>query len=642
MRFWFSALAVFLALALAAKEAPAAARAPGQANAAVLYERAVSLLQRNTLDARRLAIKDLEQAALLDPGNADYQLTLARTYYQAGFLKNARRRFERVVRIVPGDAQGRFGLGQVWRRDWLKYLDRTSLARAVEHFTVSARLSPSSCDAWLALVPLLVEQNDLDRAATAAERGVLADPVRADALLALAYTSYHLGRVARAESVFVAAIPRLPPGARARFEDISPLATEQDTVILHRLDPARQREFVRRFWKDLDPDLSSPANEAQLEYWSRVAHAYFLYYSPKRQEWDERGEVYVRYGPPARADYNPLGMSLTGWGGLPRTLLLWDYPDLGMHVVLEDRLLSEYYLLPITLFPDPDPRPDPDSPAARGDALATRQGRGVFRRLPPGVTPLPVEGAIARFPTDRGARLLAQVESPGSPADSLWAEWVVVDSTRREVTRSARALSPSACDATERRVADFAADLPPGDYQVGLTVRDGNGGRGVFRGRARVPAVAPALTLSDVVISCGAPDVTPRPGGAPVVRVEPNPAARVSGNDPLTAYFEISHLNTGRDGQARFEYVYTVKSAEKDPRIWFKRVIAPRPQVPAISATREEENVGPIRRQFVTVPVQSLPAGRYRLEILVRDLVADDQAVRTAEFVKLGGAEMRN
>ena len=33
-------------------------------------------------------------------------------------------------------------------------------------------------------------------------------------------------------------------------------------------------------------------------------------YNPKRKEWDERGEVYVRYGPPTKAEYNPLGAPL--------------------------------------------------------------------------------------------------------------------------------------------------------------------------------------------------------------------------------------------------------------------------------------------------------------------------------------------
>jgi hypothetical protein len=253
-----------------------------------------------------------------------------------------------------------------------------------------------------------------------------------------------------------------------------------------------------------------------------------------------------------------------------------------------------------------------------------------------------VRGAIARFQGPEGVHLLAQIETPGGPADSLGAEWVVLDSTRREVWRGARTLAPSACDATELRVADFAADLPPGSYLVGLSVHDGNGRRGVYRAATELRAAKPELTLSDVVVACGTPDLMIGAGDPPVVRLEPNPAARVAGNDPLTAYFEIYHLTPGGDGQSRFEYVYTVKSAERDPRIWLQRLLQPRRQPSPIEVSREDVNPGDLRRQFVTVPVQSLPAGKYKLEIRVRDLVAGDEAVRSAEFVKLGPGEMRN
>src|SRR5439155_1317048 len=127
-------------------------------------------------------------------------------------------------------------------------------------------------------------------------------------------------------------------------------------------------------------------------------------------------------------------------------------------------------------------------------------------------------------------------------------------------------------------------------------------------------------------------------GQAPTVRIDPNPGARVSGRDPLTAYFEIYHLSPGGNGQARFQYVYTVRSAERDPRIWIQRAFAPRRQPPPISATREEEMAGTLRRQFITVPIQSLPPGKYRLEILVRDLVAGTEASRAAEFVEVAVA----
>ena len=117
--------------------------------------------------------------------------------------------------------------------------------------------------------------------------------------------------------------------------------------------------------------------------------------------------------------------------------------------------------------------------------------------------------------------------------------------------------------------------------------------------------------------------------------IDPNPDARIAAGKPLTAYFEIYHLKPDSTGEAHFEYETTVRSAEQDGRIWIKRLLAPRHQVPAVSARRDVVNVGTLRRQFVTVPVQSLPPGRYRLDVTVRDITVGTQAVRSAEFVKL-------
>jgi len=78
---------------------------------------------------------------------------------------------------------------------------------------------------------------------------------------------------------------------------------------------------VRRFWRGMDPDLATRENEAQLEYWARVAHAFFLYYDERRRSWDERGEIYVRYGPPEQSDYNPVNERLsTSFGGASPTV----------------------------------------------------------------------------------------------------------------------------------------------------------------------------------------------------------------------------------------------------------------------------------------------------------------------------------
>jgi GWxTD domain-containing protein len=634
-----ASVAVVPGIALALVACAGAAAADADRDAAALVQRAERYEARGSIETRRLAMDCLERATALAPGRPDYQLALGRVYYNMGFLKQARTRFQRAEKLDPQSADARIGIGQVWRRDWLKYLDRASLARAVENLSVASRLRPGDCQIWLELVPLLFEQKELVAAGAAAERALASGPDRADAALAVAYTSYRLGQVARADSTFRASLPRLPRLARERFDDIAPVASERDTATLRRLPVAARAEFVRRFWREHDPDLASPENEAQLEYWSRVAQAYFLYFDNKRREWDERGEVYVRYGPPERADYNPLGVPTVQMFGngpaYPLNTLVWSYPSLGMQVQMQDRLLSEYYLLPISEYEEMDPSPDPQVLALRSDVLSSRGGRGVFPMLPPGARPRPVEGVLARFSGERGPRLLGQVQTQGGPGDSLWAEWVVLDSAMIEVARATHEPGVSACDPASIRAADFAAELPPGRYQVGITVHDAFGRRGLFRAPIDLAAAPAMLTLSDAVVTCGRPDVTPpAPGVTPSVHFEASPGGEVMGSGPLTVYFEMYDLRPDENGQSRFEYECTVRSAEKDPRIWIQRLLQPRPRIPEISATRREEQPGNLRRQFVTIPVAELADGRYRLDITVRDLNAGSQAVARVTFVK--------
>ena len=95
----------------------AALGAPGteqsRLEASAAYARAWARLERRSVEMRRMAITDLERATLLQPENAEYQLTLARTYYVAGFVKQAMRRFEKVVAIAPDDPEARHE--SVWR-----------------------------------------------------------------------------------------------------------------------------------------------------------------------------------------------------------------------------------------------------------------------------------------------------------------------------------------------------------------------------------------------------------------------------------------------------------------------------------------------------------------------------------------------
>jgi GWxTD domain-containing protein len=632
-------LATACALASAAPRSLAAAARDRDAEATRLLQHAERLLAMQTIEQRRSAIADLERATDLAPARPDVQITLARAYYKAGFLKQAKIRYERAVALAPENSQARFGLGQAWERDWLKYLERSSLDLAVEHFAAAGRLDSSNVQAWLMLSALEVERGELSGARAAAEHALLVDHSRAESMLAAASARWRQGDVEGSDSLFHAALGRLRRSVRDRFEDFAPLASERDTMEYNHLPAARRTAYARRFWREHDPDLATPENEAQLEYWARVAQAYFLYYDPVRREWDERGEVYVRYGPPDSVVYNPIGVSLYGRSTgdnhvqFPLNVLVWTYRSLGMTVTLNDRMLSERYELPVSMDQDMDPLPDPDS-LANGGVLATHGMRGVFPLLPPGAKPLHLDSQLATFESGRGAaKLFAGVAAAGGPADTLAADFVVVDSTMTEVARVRRTLSPSACEAATLRVAEFDAELPPGDYRVGMSVR-GGGRRGATRTTLHVDVPDSALGMSDVVVTCGVP-------AAPeaTVRLDANPTGSVPSGEPLVAYFEVYHLSRGADGQGRFEYETSVRSAKRDPRIWLQRWLSPRREGQELGVTRQDAVLGTVRRQFVSMSVQSLPPGRYRLDVTVRDVLTGDERHKFAEFTREADAK---
>ncbi|HXS82598.1 MAG TPA: GWxTD domain-containing protein [Methylomirabilota bacterium] len=621
------------ALSRAAVALPASPK-PRQSEADRLLADAERRLTHHTFESRRVAIRELEEACELEPQRVDLMLRLARTYADAGFTKQSRLRFERALKIAPDNAEARMGLGYAWRRDWLKYLERRSLDRAIEHFAASARLDPQRSDAWLMVSALEVEKNDLPAARAAAEHALDADHVRADCLLAGASLRWRQGDVGGADSLFRIAFTRLRRSVRDRFEDFAPLVTEQDTTAFGQLPMNQRAEFVRRFWSENDPDLVTPENEAQLEYWARVAQAYFLFYDPVHREWDERGDIYVRYGPPQAVTYNPVGTGLYGIRGganqvaFPVNVLVWAYPQLGMVAVMQDRSLNGRYELPPAWDHDTDPIPDPVV-VANLDVVTTRGLKGVFPTLPPGARPIEVSSQIARFEGERGTpSLFAGVAAPGNPTDTLMADIVVLDSTMREVARLRRPLSPSACDAGGLRVADFQLPLGPGDYVVGTSVR-GGGRRGARREFLHVPAIDSVLSVSDLLVTCGVPPVLENS-----VQLDANPSGRVPPGQPLVAYFEVYHLARDPEGQGRFEYETAVHSAAADNRMWFQRWLSPRREGEGLGVTRQDAVLGTVRRQFVSVPVRSLAPGNYRLDLIVRDVLTGDEQKRSAFFTR--------
>jgi tetratricopeptide (TPR) repeat protein len=627
------------ALATAGGHVPPRARttADSLVTARTLTRWAREAVADTAVESRQRAIRDLKEALRLEPVNPDSWLALGRTYDLGGYRQLARDCYRRAITLAPRDPVGYMELALAWKREFLATLNRPALESAMAALDTAAILRPYGADPWLRLVPLRYEHGDLAGAATAAARALEGRPRRPAAPLAVAYVAFRLGEIERADSLFGVALPRLDPTLRVLFEKPAWLGVKTGAAAAGATAAAVPPAAPGDPWAGLDPDPTTPQNEARLEYWSRVAHAYLLFFDPLRPGLDARAETYVRYGPPRSVELNPAGVANTfkyrtgsGLAEYPLDALVWSYPDLGMRVVLQDRSLTGNYLPAATRDLDPLSVPNPKLLAERGDLLSLGDGQLIISTRPPKEQRLELSGTVARFEGGSRPRLMAQVQAPGSPDDTLQARWVVLDSTGNEVARESQVLAVSACDPAARRVANFNTELPAGAFQVVASVRDAHRRRGLFRAPVTLAPLPAGLALSDLVLSCGDPSLMVSGSS---VRLEANIEARVVGRRPLAAYFEIYRLAEGPDGLARFEYEYTVRRVPKAPTGLAKLFVLP--EAPVISSTsREAEQWGALRRQFVSVPTQSLAPDRYRLEIRVRDLLSGAEAKGVTEFVR--------
>lgn len=649
-----------VALLLASVFLPAAPPLAGAVHAApdareekarALVEEGRARFAEGSFSQRRTAIRLFEEAARLEPRDPATLSALGRGYLDAGFNHLTRLTYERLTQLAPELPDGWFGLSLLYKRNWLRSLADEDFDRSVAFAESTLRVAPDHCDAAVVLAVLSVERGDMRRAGALVERAFANACPAADLLLAGGYLAYRTGDAVLAESLLAAGRQRLPAEISARFEDLGPMLGETETDALLAMSGPDRSAYSRKFWSLADPDPTTELNEALVEYHARVAHALLVFSDTWNQRWDMRAALCVRYGTPRHVSFLPVGLDdryrlnknqvfattnggmsvheLTNGMYLPSNIQVWDYPELGFSVVLRDLVLSWNYELPRTEEPVPEARADEAAVEAQG-LVGAAGGRAVFSPLLPGVRRLNVAGRVSRLQGERNGLLLAQLEVPGSPGDSLLAEAVVLDTSGVRLARGEAHLSPSRCDPAGTRTADFAFDVPPGEYRVAVAVSDAQGGRGVSRLSSGLEPDAGRLGLSDVVPVCGAYDAG---SSGESVRLAPNVRAAAEDGVALNAYYEIYHLRAGKDGLAQFEYHYEVHSLGRDSRPWYARLLGGGDHT-RLSVHSTESSPAPLRRQFIRVPIAGLPPGPYRLDVIVHDLLANTRAVRSLEFHK--------
>ena len=196
--------------------------------------------------------------------------------------------------------------------------------KASDLFREAYGASPSP-RAFRALAMLLIEREQWQELEALAQGHVRVAPWDAWAWMAAGLASHRSGRSTAALQAFDSARTYLGNAEIMRLDNIARVLTPGDTSRIVRGAPAERAVLQRFFWAFADPVWSRFGNEARTEFMARLTYAELRWTVEEfgiRGADTDRGNIYVRYGPPALTsvvgpDVNTLNAEVS-W--------IWVYP----------------------------------------------------------------------------------------------------------------------------------------------------------------------------------------------------------------------------------------------------------------------------------------------------------------------------
>lgn len=315
-------------------------------------EKRTGFMKRSANEALlALADSSLRLATLYAPGTPGYLVDLGRFYLtsnSAGVRGRAQPLFEKALKSArkSGDAnvlsRAADEMGMTWWRHYEDLADRNiysvivnnvkdraftkdprSIAyfvdrqtirmasqdwsgqveylKAFELFTEALRAEPGNPRALRHVYRALVDRQRWVELQHITRVRLIDDHTDGWAWLASGLAAHRLGDEHASELAFDSALAFLPPSDRARYDNLARIVTPKDSVSRNRLPTSELANDEKMYWLMADPLWATKDNEGRNEFLSRVVYAELRF---SVEEFGihgvdtDRGDVYVRYGPP--------------------------------------------------------------------------------------------------------------------------------------------------------------------------------------------------------------------------------------------------------------------------------------------------------------------------------------------------------
>ncbi|MEQ1690103.1 MAG: GWxTD domain-containing protein [Gemmatimonas sp.] len=512
---------------------------------------------------------------------------------------------------------------------------------AEEYFRRALSAVPTHAQTAVALMGLLYDQHRYDEMRRIATPFAALDSAPPRVMLANGLAAYKLGQLAPANTMFERALAGFSPAERAELTHLGRITRKGDSVRIDGLNAEDRARTDSAFWEAADPMLSTPQNEARLEFLARMAYADLRFTDSDTRQvgWrTDRGLIIARYGePPVIATFAPTS-DADAKDAVGRVITVWYYPRTEVEFVFTGPPAMN-----VAFF----------AGNHRGFAEEQRQEAPFLLdnlTMALSVDTVPIQ--VARFRGDTPGKAQLMIAA-SIPTERLYA---AAEIDRGALETSVRLGPPAALKLT--RLDTMAVTLPTtrrrsrvwvdtvaagANLRLRVEVRDAALMNAMGRAQSDLTMLitdTTKLSSSDMVVADRLPSPGTTVGRWNAIGLVPRGDLMLAQRDTFSVYWENYGLRPDADGRVKYEVrmIVTLEQIDRGPD-GVRRFLGGISDIVGLSSEGDEqlglrfernEALGARDRvpELVTLGLGSAPAGRYRLELIITDRTSK-QVTRT-------------
>ncbi|MBN1350081.1 GWxTD domain-containing protein [candidate division KSB1 bacterium] len=583
--------------------------------------------------------------------------------------------FKQALKLNPDFLDARYHLGCTY----LAKAGKKNLEKAETEFQTLINQLPDYKDTLYQLARVYQEMQDFDRAIDIYRRLSISRRDEARALIRLSEIFLELGINDAACRTYFRGIAKLTDEdmLQAMYLDIELLLTNEEREFYQALSLQKKGFFFKKFWKSRDPTPGTVINERLIEHFQRVkfARENFRYTAPPF--YDDRGKIYIKYGPPTDRFVSALtrvqAKENESWSYVKiNDKLVFDFvadggvfrlvqdlrqaalPGMGYNgeIYLAQQLYSErahvnnvYAILSTSL------------DEAKLNSFQMNQIE-VMGKIPPEVyqydykaKPLPIVYNSAQFKGQNDsteidfyfslpASLLSYSEKKNEiTASYLEYTFFINDSLYNDILTQKQAVNLVKAPLPEGENGNFILEqnfvLYEGDYHLSLQLESHESNRmGLFRIDLPVRRFDnDRLAVSDLKLADNISPGTTNSGRnwRQSLKMTPHPFKSVLRDKPIYLYYEVYNLKLDANGQTTYRIEYRAKTL-KETTSFFGKTFQSFASLFGSKQTKEltsiyertsnERNIN----EYLAFDFSNLPLGETRIEVVITDLQSNETA----------------